>query len=259
MRIIKNIIVAFSLYSRIPMPIFEWKEEDMKHNLVFLSFIGGVIGLVSYGLFMLFRLTAVPFMARVLLYALVPLIITGGFHMDGYMDVEDALKSYKSPEEKLEILKDPHIGAFAVIRLVIYGMIYLAFLSIIVSFENTEYLYLYFVIFFLSRALCAAYSLKLKHAKKSGMLHMETEKTTKVDVGFCIIEAVVALEICAYINIWGALVMALVCLAHFFFYKKRAYKEFGGVSGDTTGYSIVTLEEALVVAIALLSIVMNLF
>ena len=34
MRIIKSVIVSFSMYSKIPMPQFEWKEEDMRYMLM---------------------------------------------------------------------------------------------------------------------------------------------------------------------------------------------------------------------------------
>ena len=39
-------IIAFSMYSRIPMPMFEWKEEDMKYAMCFFPAIGMVIGTV---------------------------------------------------------------------------------------------------------------------------------------------------------------------------------------------------------------------
>ena len=44
---------------------------------------------------------------------LIPVLITGGIHLDGLLDTADALSSYKTKEEKLEILKDSHAGAFA--------------------------------------------------------------------------------------------------------------------------------------------------
>ena len=56
------------------------------------------------------------------------LLVTGGIHMDGYMDTMDALHSYGSREKKLEILKDSHIGAFAVIMTVPHLQTYTAFL-----------------------------------------------------------------------------------------------------------------------------------
>ncbi len=57
-------------------------------------------------------------------FALIPVWITGGIHLDGYADTCDALSSYGDREKKLEILKDPHCGAFAVIRLCSYFLAY---------------------------------------------------------------------------------------------------------------------------------------
>ena len=57
----------------------------------------------------------------------IPLLVTGGFHLDGYMDTMDALHSYQKKEKKLEILKDPHIGAFSVIMARVYGLMYTGF------------------------------------------------------------------------------------------------------------------------------------
>lgn len=46
-------IIAFSMYSRIPMPMFEWKEEDMKYAMCFFPAIGAVIGAVFFGMYLL--------------------------------------------------------------------------------------------------------------------------------------------------------------------------------------------------------------
>lgn len=44
MRIVKAMIIAFSMYSQIPMPQFQWKDEDMKYMLCSFPWIGAVIG-----------------------------------------------------------------------------------------------------------------------------------------------------------------------------------------------------------------------
>jgi adenosylcobinamide-GDP ribazoletransferase len=49
-----------------------------------------------------------------------PIIITGGIHMDGFLDTQDALSSYQPRERRLEILKDSHAGAFAIQGLLQY-------------------------------------------------------------------------------------------------------------------------------------------
>ena len=138
MRIIRNFIVAFALYSRIPMPVFTWEKEDMRYNLVFLPFVGLVIGAVEY--LCLFLLTGheLPEVFMIAILSLIPLVITGGFHVDGFMDTQDAFNSYKSREEKLEILKDPHIGAFAVISLVKWMLLYSAAVTALLLNEKTD-------------------------------------------------------------------------------------------------------------------------
>ena len=253
MKLIRNLIVAFSLYSQIPMPRFDWKEEDMKHNLVFLPWIGAVIGLFSFGLSYMFKMIELPLICQLALYSLVPLIVTGGFHVDGFMDVQDAIRSYKSKEEKLEILKDPHIGAFAVIRIGIYSLIWIAFLSLVIQKNNALVLYMYFMIFFIARACSAVSSQCLKHARKDGMLNMETKNSSRTDFVICVIELLVGIALLAFINVWVILVCVLVMLAHFIYYRNLCYEQFGGVTGDTVGFCITTLEEWLLVTITIVS------
>ena len=52
-----------------------------------------------------------------------------GIHLDGYADTIDAISSYGDREKKLQILKDPHTGAFAVIGLCVYFTAVLALWS----------------------------------------------------------------------------------------------------------------------------------
>ena len=98
--------VSFSLYSRIPMPRLSYAEDDMEHSLIWFPMVGVVIGalvcLVNIPDFM----KEVPAAVRILLSLLIPIVVTGGFHIDGFMDTEDALRSYAPVEKKLEILKD---------------------------------------------------------------------------------------------------------------------------------------------------------
>ncbi len=193
-------IVAFSLYSQIPMPVFEWKEENKKHIIAFLPWIGAVIGLLTFGLHALYSVAELPLICRVALYSLVPLSVTGGFHLDGYMDVQDALKSYRTPKEKLAILKDPHIGAFAVIRFLIYGLIWGAALSVITENPEEKFVYAYCVIFYLARAVSTLSSLKFKHARDNGMLNMETEKSTEIDFIMGIVQTALAVALLAWVH-----------------------------------------------------------
>ena len=41
---LKSIIIAFSMYSKIPMPQFEWKDEDMRYVMGAFPLVGALIG-----------------------------------------------------------------------------------------------------------------------------------------------------------------------------------------------------------------------
>ena len=84
------------------------------------------------------------------------------------MDTMDALHSYRDRERKLEILKDSHIGAFAVICFVMYELIYLGAVSMITEKEQILVLA---AGFFLSRTLSGIGVVSLRCAKTNGMLY----------------------------------------------------------------------------------------
>ena len=156
MRLFRTIAVAFAQYSRIPMPRFEWHDEDMTYSMSVFPWVGAVIGILFTAVYQLYIRFSIPAFAAALLMTAIPVLITGGFHIDGFMDVSDALSSYGSREDKLRILKDPHIGAFAVIRLGLLALFYIAACMIIISSSSSRALvYSVSVGFFLSRALSA--------------------------------------------------------------------------------------------------------
>lgn len=117
---LQSVFLAFALYSRIPVPQAKWNEKNMRYCICFLPLVGLVIGAAQYGaVFLLAKISAGPVFSGAVLAAL-PVILSGGIHMDGFMDTCDAIHSWKGREERLRILKDPHAGAFAVLGCVLY-------------------------------------------------------------------------------------------------------------------------------------------
>ncbi len=257
----KSIIIAFSMYSRIPMPIFKWEEKDMEHVIDFIPLVGVVIGAVIYLAVMVGNYKNIPVPVQVLLLMVIPLIITGGFHVDGFMDVQDARNSYLTSEKKLEIMKDPHIGAFAVIRLITLGMVWAAALYCVIQRSvqagNYRYLWIYGGSFVLVRALCGITSITFKGAKKKGMLSMETEGSDCKDVILLAFFAACAGLFFAIMDIGAGILCVLGIIIFTIYYKKMCDKEFGGVTGDTAGYFVVVGECVITVILGILSIAMK--
>lgn len=236
----KSIAVAFSIYSKIPMPKFDWDTEDMKYHLIFFPFVGLAVGFVM-GLWLVVanRLNIGNVATKIVLLA-IPVLLTGGLHLDGFMDTMDALSSYKSREEKLKILSDPHIGAFSVISIVVYFMLYLGFVLEILSVKG---MLIYLLSFALSRALCGVILLSFEKAKKDGMLSSEDKNTKKTIVRPVLIaEAILLLGIITFASYMYAAIFTITELLFFFWYKRMLKKNFGGISGDTAGYYISMFE-----------------
>ena len=250
MKLLRTIAVTFAQYSRIPVPHFGWKDEDMRYSMSVFPWVGAVIGALYWCVYWLSMLLRIPETAAALLMTAVPVLVTGGFHIDGFMDVSDAVSSYRSREEKLRILKDPHIGAFAVIRLVLLGLIYVASVVIVISRSSQEYVIVLAAGFFLARALSALSVLTFRSAKEEGMLYYEATAAAgghKVNLTLTIIWCILGAFVTGYFGYpGGALALAGAALS-FTWYKYLSYKEFGGITGDTAGW-FVTVCETMIAA-----------
>lgn len=256
MHVLKSVVIAFSIYSRIPVPQFAWKEEDMKYMLCFFPWVGAVIGICLYLWCRLCGRFAIGNLCRTMIGAVIPLVVTGGFHVDGFMDTMDAFHSYGSREKKLEILKDSHIGAFAVIMLAVYGLLYLGALS-----EVTQEGLLRIVCsgFFLSRCLSGISVVSFPTAKKDGMLYQFADSSQKKAVKWSLyLQSVFCIGLMLRQSVWAWFVVAAALLA-FTYYRYRAGKELGGITGDTAGFFVLICEGSMMAAAAVAEILLKWF
>ncbi len=259
MRILRIVITSISMYSRLPVPSVFCDEDDMGHIISALPLTGAVIGVLSELLFIILLYFDIPVMGITLLLTLIPLIVTGGFHADGFMDVQDAFNSGQERTRKLEIMKDPHIGAFAVISLAITGITWIAFLYILIflSLQSKDYssVYIYFTSFFIVRSFCGLSSLTFKKAKKNGMLNMETGRGGRADIVILSLQAVIGGILTVCLNMYAGLVLILGLLFYTYLYKGKCVREFGGVTGDTAGYYVVTAETLSIMILVIFELV----
>ena len=124
--ILNGLLIALSMYSKIPVPQAEWNERNMRYAFCFFPLVGALIGGIGYGLYYLFDFLAFPPLLVAACVTVLPVLVTGGIHLDGFCDTVDAVSSRQPRERKLEILKDSHAGAFAIIWCVVYFVAYFA-------------------------------------------------------------------------------------------------------------------------------------
>lgn len=253
MRIVKAMIIAFSMYSQIPMPQFQWKDEDMKYMLCFFPWIGAVIGGCVYLWGMICEKYEISLLCYTLIGTAIPLLITGGFHVDGFMDTMDAFCSYQPREKKLEILKDSHIGAFAVITIGIYGLVHMAAFS---EIGDKNLLQVACAGFFLSRCLSGISVVSFPPAKKEGLLYSFASKAGKNIVKISLyLQGTLCILFMLWRSLFGGMIVAVVTFCTFVYYYYRSKKELGGITGDTAGYFVLLCECSVMIATAVVNIV----
>lgn len=235
---LRSLIIAFSMYSKIPMPKVEWKEKSMNYCLVFFPLIGVVTGLsqlLCY--FVMGRLQFGKAAVAAILTAL-PVLISGGIHMDGFLDTVDARSSWKSQSERLEILKDPHTGAFAII----YGILYFLAAFGLYTEITWEELAILSVGYVFERVLAGLSLVTLKKARKDGMAAGAADAASGNVKWVLVLEGLLCAA--AFIRLdpaYGVLAVLAGGLC-FVNYRHVAYKYFGGITGDLAGYFLQTCE-----------------
>ena len=132
-----------SMFCSIPFPCNIWEENARDKMLLFLPVVGLEIGAIWAVLAWFCNVLNLPVLVKGLILSVYPYLVTGFIHLDGYMDVTDAVKSYRGLERRREILKDSRVGAFAVIGIAVLLIAQFAFMAS--AKENAEVRILVFV------------------------------------------------------------------------------------------------------------------
>ena len=89
-----------------------WDEEARDKMLLFLPVVGLETGAIWALLAWLCRYLALPALVQGAVLGAYPFVVTGFIHLDGFMDVTDAVRSCRDLARRREILKDSRVGSF---------------------------------------------------------------------------------------------------------------------------------------------------
>lgn len=234
MIVLQTMAVAFAMFSALPVPQFTWNSKNMRYALCAFPLIGGVIG----ALWSLCGALPLPDMIRAGGFCLIPVLVTGGIHLDGYADTCDALSSYGDRTKKLEILKDPHCGAFAVIRLCSYFLATFALCTCVQFTPRAGALWALALV--LERALSGYAVASFPMAKNTGLAHTFATAADKTVVRRVL--AALAAVLCMGMAALGGWALVLAALAVLWRYHAVSRKQFGGITGDLAGWFLQKAE-----------------
>lgn len=234
-----SLITAFDMYSIIPMPKTNLSKENTKYSLCFFPLVGLAIGFILNAWRIGYPYLCNGVFLPAVVFVIVPVIVSGGVHIDGYIDTVDAVCSHKTIERKIEILKDTHTGSFALIMTIAYFLVALGVWSEM-PINAVPVLSTGFV---LSRALGGLAIAIFPRAKESTRLvSFENARQRKVVCAVMLVYIIACAGWMCYLEpLYGSLGVlgAAVSFAYYFYVAKR---HFGGITRAVTGYFIQVCE-----------------
>ena len=238
MNFIYSVFAAFSMFSALPAPQVPWEKEKIRYMLVCLPFVGVVIGLTEFLWVSLVDLLELGRVFRAAGYTLIPILLTGGIHLDGFMDTVDALKSHATLEKKRAILKDPHAGAFAIIGL---GCYLLAYFALCHDLGSKAVLWIA-PLHVMSRSLSAVSGTLLPVRPGEGTLNFFHQAADKKAGIMAVLWVILSAAALAAVHPLTGGVMTLGGLITLLLVRRMAMKQFEGMSGDIAGFQLQVSE-----------------
>ena len=246
----RSLWIAVAMYSKLPAPRVDWDERGLSWALCWFPAVGAAIGALLWLWLRLCGLLAVGPVLRGAGALLLPAAVSGGIHLDGFCDTADALGSHQSRERKLEILKDSHTGAFAIICCGLYLLFFFSAWTEVVPRGRAALVLALGPV--LSRSLSGLAAASWPNARGSGLLATFTRpmdgRRARAVLGLWVLACCAAM---VGLDPWtGAASVASAGLS-FLYYRRMSMGQFGGITGDLAGFFLQVCECAMVLSVVL--------
>lgn len=235
---------AVAFLTRIPVPTLSSSQKDWERSVAYYPVVGLILGILLWGASWLGDYLAPPALAAVLLFAFW-IFLTGGLHIDGWMDLADGMGSNRDRQRTLEIMKDSRTGSMGVIAALLLFM--LKGVSIYYLIENHEFL------LFLLPPLAARFFLVAAiwfwpYISEKGMA---TGLKTGLAPWMLVVSFLVTGGIFYVVkDVAGLLVLAFTIIISWLFIR-AVLKRLGGLTGDVYGALVEWTEMVVVVLLVM--------
>ena len=174
-------------------------------------------------------------------------LLTGGLHLDGFMDACDGLLSHRPPDERLRIMRDSHVGAWGVLGGVLALLVQFAALTQLFTLSDGRWIAALLLAPLLGRWAMAVAVVVFPYGRAEGWgqtLHAQAGRRQLVLASMATLLLVVLVQPPAGLLSWLAVLVLLLLLARF------ALDRLPGLTGDVYGMICVVAETAVLLVFA---------
>ena len=236
-----SLILAIRTLTRLPIP--GEHKGALAQSLPYFPFVGAILAALLLGTGYGWSLS--PFFdwyrGQALVYVVLLALLTGGLHLDGLADWADSFGADGDKERALQIMKDPGLGAFGAVALVLYLLLQLELITKLLEMGLGLWLW---VLLVLSRGMMVELMCFYPNARGSGLgqAYMESaNKTHRLLAQLFALVLVYPFFGAPALSAWGVAFL----WTHFF--GVLSTKRLGGITGDLIGANGLLIELILLI------------
>lgn len=241
-KLVLSFCYALQHLSRIQIYRGTFDGVSFGRSSIFFPLVGLILGSLLWALFLGAELIFPgPVVAALLVLAMV--LLTGGIHLDGFMDTMDGVFSGRPRERKLEIMRDSRVGAFGAVALVCLLLLKFSLLLGLAS----QWLPVAVLVAAVVSRWGMVYAIALfPYVRTQGLGRLYADHTGRKQLAVATVMAAALVFLVA--GVGGLVLLGLGALVTHIIAAALA-KELGGLTGDTYGAINEILEVAVLLAV----------
>lgn len=250
MKWFKGLLINLQFFTSIPIPLeLPMDNDHLEKSIKTFPLLGLLQGVIYAGiLYGMLHWTPFSLLSAAFAVWLAGIILTGGIHLDGWMDASDAFFSYRDRVKRLEIMSDPRTGAFGVLSvIVLLSARFLFIYEILQMIHSVSYMLIALLPFF-SKMVMGVLLLTVKAAKKEGLGTLFKEASngkTLYVYPIYVVLLLVGVILFQGASFWGVSLLIFVSGWILLVLPKKIMSWFGGMTGDVLGASVEGTEVLL--------------
>lgn len=243
-----SFLFALTFLTRIPVPIqLKYNEELAAKSMGYYPLVGMIIGII---LVLLDKILSLVFPLNIVnvMLLLVLVYLSGGLHLDGFMDTMDGIFSGRNREKIMDIMHDSRVGSFGVIAFFLLFLLKFNSLTVISGVIRIPTLILmptisrWFIVF-IAYNYPTAPSSKLG---KSFAIYLTRKQVFLSSLWVVVI--IIVLNYYFQFSYYFSFILLIIPLILVVFFTNSINKKIGGMTGDIYG-AINEITEVLVLLI----------